>query len=292
MFISGCIILRNAIINDYPAVEAIQSVLPLVSEMVISIDPGDDNTWDVISALQDPKIRIIHSHWDMSKRSGGAVYAEETNKVLDAVNPKSDWILYIQADEVLHEKDHPKILEAAKRYAADPKVKGLLFRYIHFYGTYDYIGTGRQWYHAEVRMIKNDPSVRSYKDAQGFRIGNQKIPVAKIDADIYHYGWVKSPKKMKQKIGTTVVFYSNDDEGIQKLRTESTDFSFDNFGKLELYNGSHPQYMKERIASRNWHLDFDLSVNKYDLKDRLLILIEKITGVRLFAFRNYRIVRF
>jgi hypothetical protein len=227
----------------------------------------------------------------MSKRNGGVVYAEETNKVLDSVNTKADWILYIQADEVLHEKDYPNILEAAKKYRDDKKIKGLLFRYIHFYGTYDYVGSGRQWYNAEVRMIKNDKSIRSFKDAQGFRIGNTKIPVVKIDADIYHYGWVKSPKKMKQKIDTTIVFYNNDDEGIKKCREEITSFGFDNFGKLEHYIGSHPNTMKDRIATKNWHLDFDVSINKYDLKDRLLIFFEKITGIRLFAFRNYTIVR-
>ncbi|MFN5334564.1 MAG: glycosyltransferase family 2 protein [Bacteroidota bacterium] len=290
MYISGCIILRNAIINDYPAVEAIKSVLPLVDEMVVSIDPGDDNTLDVITALNEPKIKIITSAWDMTKRTGGVVYAEETNKVLDAVRPDSTWILYIQADEVLHEKDYSNILEAAKKYRDHKKVKGLLFRYIHFYGTYDYIGSGRQWYNAEVRMIKNDKSIRSYKDAQGFRIGNKKIPVAKVDADIYHYGWVKSPKKMKQKIDATHVFYNNDDI-VQDYKEAVALFKFDNFRKLEHYQGAHPQIMKDRIESQNWHLDFDVSINKYALKDRLLMYLEKITGVRLFAFRNYTIVR-
>jgi hypothetical protein len=219
------------------------------------------------------------------------VYADETNKVLDAVSSDADWILYIQADEVLHENDYPKILEAADKYRDNEKVKGLLFRYIHFYGTYDYVGNGRQWYRAEVRMIKNDSSIRSYKDAQGFRIGNNKIPVVKVDADVYHYGWVKSPKKMKQKIDTTIVFYNHNDENIQKFREEITSYSFDNFGKLSYYRGTHPQAMIERIATKNWQLDFDISVNQYSLKDRLLNFVEKITGIRLFDFRNYKVIR-
>lgn len=291
MIISGCIILRNAVVNDYPFVESILSVLPLVDEMIVSIDKGDDNTWDVITQINDPKIKIISSQWDMSKRSGGVVYADETNKVLDAVRPDSNWILYIQADEVLHEKDYPKILEAAKLYRNNTKVKGLLFRYIHFYGTYDYVGVGRQWYHAEVRMIKNDASIRSFKDAQGFRIGNTKIPVVKVDADVYHYGWVKSPEKMKKKIDNTIIFYNNDDEGIKRYREEVLSFAFDNFGKLGYFKGTHPAVMHERIQIKNWQLDFDISVNKYSFKDRLLIAFEKLTGVRLFAFRNYNIIR-
>jgi hypothetical protein len=288
MIISGCIMLRNAVINDYPFVESILSVLPLVDEMIVSVDKGDDNTLDIITQINDPKIKIIPSQWDMTKRSGGVVYAEETNKVLDAVRPDSNWILYIQADEVLHEKDYPKILEAAKLYANNKKVKGLLFRYVHFYGTYDYIGSGRQWYNAEVRMIKNDPSIRSYKDAQGFRIGTTKIPVVDVDAEVYHYGWVKSPEKMKKKMDTTIVYYSSDDEGIKRLRASELSYAFDNFGKLDYYIGTHPEVMLGRIQTKNWKLDLDISINQYSFKDRLLNTFEKLTGLRLFDFRNYR----
>ena len=291
MIISGCIILRNAVINDYPFVESIRSVLPLVDEMVVAIDSGDDNTAEVVATIHDPKIKIIHSSWDMSKRSGGVVYAEETNKVLDAVRRDATWIIYIQADEVFHEKDYPAIREAIRLYASNPKVQGLLFNYLHFYGTYDYIGTGRQWYKYEVRIIKNNPSIRSYKDAQGFRIGKQKIPSVKINATVFHYGWVKSPGKMKKKIDTTMVFYNSDDEGIKRYREEVLSFSFDNFGKLDYYKETHPLLMQERIRQKNWNLDFDVKANNYSLKDRLLMFFEKLTGVRPFDFTNYKIVK-
>lgn len=291
MNISGVIILRNAVINDYPAAESIRSVLPLVSEMIVSIDPGDDNTWDVISSMNDPKIKMIRSHWDMSKREGGKVYAEETNKALDAVSPDADWVFYIQADEVIHEKDHPAIIDTAKKYQHNNQVDGLLFRYIHFYGTYDFVGAGRQWYAYETRMIKNKSSIRSYKDAQGFRIGDQKINVVKVNADVYHYGWVKSPRKMKEKIDQTIVFYNNDDEGIRRYREDVIDFTFDNFGQLERFSGTHPMVMQERIDRQNWHLDFDLKKTTYSSKNKLLNMVEKWTGIRLFEFRNYRIIK-
>lgn len=291
MNISGVIILRNAVINDYPAVESIQSVLPLVNEMIVSIDPGDDNTWDVISSLNNPKIKMIRSFWDMSKREGGKVYADETNKALDEVSPDADWIFYIQADELIHEKDYNAILEAARDYQHQKKVEGLLFRYIHFYGTYDYVGVGRQWYGYETRMIKNNSSIRSYKDAQGFRIGDKKINVVKVNADVYHYGWVKSPRKMKEKIDQTIVFYNNDDEGIKRYREDVIDFAFDNFGQLERFSGTHPAVIQDRIGRQNWHLDFDVKKSTYSQKNKILNILEKWTGIRFFEFRNYRIIK-
>src|SRR3546814_9059009 len=52
----------------------------------------------------------------------------------------------------------------------------------------------------EVRVIRNDKSIRSYRDAQGFRKNNRKLRVKLIDAFIYHYGLVKSPAVMKEKL--------------------------------------------------------------------------------------------
>ena len=48
--------------------------------------------------------------------------------------------------------------------------KGLLFHYLHFYGTYDYVGDSRKWYDKEIRIIRNDKSIEAFKDAQGFPI--------------------------------------------------------------------------------------------------------------------------
>jgi hypothetical protein len=43
-------------------------------------------------------------------------------------------------------------------------------------------------------LSKTYPGIRSYRDAQGFRINDRKLKVKLIDAYIYHYGWVKPPK--------------------------------------------------------------------------------------------------
>lgn len=290
MKITGFTIVRNAVKNDYPVAEAIQSVLPVVDEMIISIDKGEDNSDELIRSIVSDKIKIVYSQWDMSLREGGKVYAAETNKAMTHVSGDTDWLLYIQADEIIHEKYHREILAAAKKYKDDKRVEGLLFGYLHFYGTYDYVGDSRKWYNYEVRMIRNDKSISSYKDAQGFRKGDKKLDVVLIDAMIYHYGWVKSPKQMMDKQKDIIRYYSPDDEGIERYRNASEIFDFDDFDSLKKFTGTHPAVMQQRIANKNWETTLDVNRKKFKLKDKLLFWFEKKSGKRLFAFKNYRLL--
>jgi hypothetical protein len=290
MTITGFTIIRNAVLNDYPIVEAIRSILPVVDEMLVSIGQGEDATEALIQSIGSAKIRIIHTVWDGQLHRGGEVLAIETNKAMDAICEEADWLFYIQGDEVVPEQYHAAIRSAATQYAGDRRVAGLLFNYLHFYGTYDYVGDSRQWYNREVRIIRNDKTIRSYKDAQGFRRNGQKLPVKPINAYVYHYGWVKSPAQMFQKQKNVSTLWHETEEQWRNLQKEDL-FDFKNhYDSLEKFKGQHPAVMEERIRRQNWHIELDTSAKKFSLKDRLLHWVEKKTGKRLFDFRNYKVV--
>ena len=208
MKVSGFTFIRNAIKYDYPIVEAIKSILPLCDEVVVAVGFSDDNTLELIKNI-DPKVRIIETIWDDTLREGGKTLALETDKAFQAISSDADWAFYIQGDEVVHEKYHTIILDSMHRYKDDNRVEGLLFNYTHFYGSYDYIGSSLSWYLDEIRIIKNNKNIFSYRDAQGFRkLPNIKLNVKKIPAYIYHYGWVKSCKKNKKRLikcGTMII---------------------------------------------------------------------------------------
>ncbi len=70
------------------------------------------------------------------------------------------WGVYIQADEVLHERGAEELAAAIQRHDGDPRVEGLLVRYLHFYGGFDTIATHRRWYRREVRAVRLDPGAR------------------------------------------------------------------------------------------------------------------------------------
>ena len=291
MKISGFTIVKNAVKNDYPAVESIRSILPVVDEMIVLLGDSDDETESLIRSIASDKIKIHHSVWDKSLVKGGEVLARETDKAFDLVSADSDWCFYIQADEVIHEKDHAVIRKTAEQYKDDPRVEGLLFNYLHFFGNYDYVADSRKWYHKEVRIIRNDKTIRAYRDAQGFRRENKKLLVKPVDATVYHYGWVKNPRKMKEKLKNLAGLWSDSiDAPANQKRLAGEVFDFNQFDSLRHFMDEHPAVMKLRIAEKNWTADLDISKKKFSAKEKLLYWIEKKTGKRLFDFKNYRLL--
>lgn len=290
MKISGFTIIKNAVQNDYPILEAITSILPVVDEMVVAVGDSTDDTEALIRSIQSDKIRIVPSVWDTSINKGGSVLAVETNKAFQHISPDSDWAFYIQGDEVVHEKYHPAIRAAAEKYRDNKKVDGLLFNYLHFFGTYDYIGDSRKWYHKEVRIIRNDKTISAFRDAQGFRRNGEKINVKPVDAYVYHYGWVKSPKQMIEKQKNVIAFWEDQGEEKKEKILSAEVFDFNQFDSLERFTGTHPLVMQNRIKEKNWDINVDITKKKFSAKERLLYWFEKKTGRRLFDFKNYRII--
>jgi len=287
MKVTGFTIIRNAIKFDYPVMEAITSILPICDEFIVGIGSSEDETKQLIQSIASDKIRIIETVWDDSKREGGLVLSIETNKVFDAIGSDTDWCFYIQSDECVHENELHTIQEAMLKYKDDKDVQGLLFNYKHFYGHYNFIGAGRRWYSKEIRIIKNDKTIRSYKDAQGFRtLDNQKLKVKQIAASIHHYGWVKPPKAQQAKQENFHKMW-HDDEWMKKNIPVVEEFDYSNIDFLEEYQGSHPNVYKKRLADANWKFVYDKNKIKVSFKNRILYAIEKIFGWRIGENKNY-----
>jgi hypothetical protein len=287
----GFTFIRNAVKYDYPVKEAISSILPLCDEVVVSVGNSEDRTEELIQSIDSSKIRQFPSVWNDQLRSGGKVLAEETNKAFDHIRADADWCIYIQGDEVIHEKYYQAIEEAMRIYKNDSRVEGLLFKYLHFYGSYDYTADSRNWYDREIRVIRNDKTIRSYLDAQGFRKNGQKLMVKPVDAYVYHYGWVKPPDLQLKKINDFHKLWTRDD-GAFKNEFQTTDFVFDysRIDSLSLFTGTQPRVMQERINAKNWKISLNIQNKNLSLKGKLLHWMEKKTGKRLFDYKNYKII--
>lgn len=291
MKVSGFSFIKNAVHFGYPIVESITSVLPLCDEFVIAVGDSTDGTRQLIENINDNRIRIVDTTWDETIRIGGRVLATETDKAFKAIASDSDWAFYIQGDEVLHEKYLRTVEAAMVQYKNDKRVDGLLFKYLHFWGSFDFVGDSSRWYRNEIRIIKNDKSIYSYRDAQGFRKGdNQKLHVKPIDAYIYHYGWVREPKTMQNKALGVGKYWSEEGYDEQKVKFDENDFDYNKIDVLKKFTGTHPSVMKGRIDRNNWKFDFDIAKNKPKLKDRFKNTLEKLTGRRFFDYKNYRVI--
>lgn len=289
MKVSGFTFIRNAVLLDYPIVAAIQSILPLCDEILVAVGNSTDDTLGLIQNI-DPKVRIIQTTWDDTLRENGRVLAVETDKALAAINPEADWAIYIQGDEVMHEADHPEILKAMTRFQHDQDVDGLLFDYLHFYGSYDYIGVSNNWYKKEIRIIKPSRGIFSFRDAQGFRKApDQKLKVAPANARVFHYGWVKDPQAMQRKQESFHKLW-HDDAWLEKNIKVATAFDYeDHIHELARFEGTHPQWIAERIVERNWTFQTDISRNKKSLKNKIKDLLKAI-GIDTH-YANYTLIR-
>lgn len=294
--ISGFTIIRNGIQYDYPFIESLRSMLPIVDELVINVGHGTDDTLNEIKKFitneaSGKKVTVFESHWpldDPEKRKEGKILSEQTNLALEKCN--YDWCLYLQADEVLSEQDHSKILNATKQYANNAQVDGLLFDYIHFYGSFDIVQNSRSAYRREVRVIKKSSGCRSIGDAQSFRHPDGTKPsVVHCGSKIYHYGWVRTPDAMKEKTAFMDTLY----HGKSKDGSIATgdNYRYKKIIGLFPFLGNHPKYMQDRIQKKNWKWDIQNSPLEWkivDLKKIALNSFEQLTGIRLFEYRSYK----
>ncbi len=295
MKVTGFTIIRNAIKFDYPVVEAITSILPICDEFIVAVGNSEDDTLNLIKNINSHKIKIIETVWDDTLRQGGQVLAIETNKAFDAISKDTDWCFYIQSDECVHQDFLPTIKVAMQEHKNNKAVDGLLFNYTHFYGSYHYVGNSNRWYRKEIRIIKNDKTIRSYKDAQGFRkndtsgLATIKLNVKQIDASIYHYGWVKPPKAQQAKQQEFHKMW-HDDEWMKKNIAQVAEFDYSQIDGLDEFKGTHPQVFQNRVQQANWNFNFDKTKLKISSKDKLKRFVFKYTGWMMGEYRNYKVL--
>ena len=290
MKVYGFSFVRNAVKFDYPFREALLSIVPLCDEIIVAVGKSDDNTLEVLRCLH-PKIKLIETNWDENLKEGGKVFAAETNKAFMALPADCDWAFYIQGDEVIHEQYLPVIKKAMEDNLNDKRVDGLLFQYLHFFGSYGYVGARYSWYRREIRIVRNRQDIYSFRDAQGFRKGNnEKLRVKLIDAFVYHYGWVRNPKAMHKKLASSETLYHGG--SVDENADENRVFEYDKAAEPVIkFTGSHPEIMQQRVQSQDWSFNPDPHFRYTSKKDWLKRKIASLTGWIPFEYRNYKIIK-
>jgi len=314
MRISGFSMVRNADSLYYPIKQAIASILPIVDEFVLAL--GDctegDRTREEVLSLNSPKLRIIDTVWDLHTYPNGMENAHQTDIAREACS--GDWLFYLQADEVVHEQDLDTIVSRCEQLLEDPDVEGLLFDYYHFWGDYTHHQKSHGWYPHEIRIIRNDPDIHSWESAQSFRripnfdgltyrqqAGTSKLKVAKANASIYHYGWVRPPALMQNKRKALDTIHKGSDKVRAMYAHDASEFDYGPLNLCSRFEGSHPEVMREWIERFDWSdalreggpLPKNRMRFKHEkLKYRILTWIEQhlLNGRRLGEFQNYQLL--
>ena len=315
MKISGFTFLRNGAKLHYPLVESILSVLPIVDEFVVALgdcDEGDD-TQERLEAIDSDKLRIVHTKWDLDRYTHGTIYAQQTDAAKEHCT--GDWLLYVQGDEVIHEDDWDNIRQSCEHWLKDERVDAMLFDYMHFWGDYNHVHHSHRWYKQEMRLVRNDPTIHSIRDAQSFRriphfdpayyrdkSGTEKLTAVHSGARIFHYGWVRPPSRMKTKVTAFVRHHQN--KGIESRSDETVleeEFNYGPLGQLEKFTGTHPAVMSERAKGVDWASSLNYSSKRAKpgelhvherFKYRAISWAERnlFGGRHIFASRNYEML--
>ncbi len=301
MKVSAFTYVRNGLQLDYPFIESIQSILPIIDEYIVVLGDSTDGSREAIVALNNSKIKIIDTIWDENMRSDGKIFAQQANIGLDNVSKDADWIFHLQADEVVHEKDLPLIKDAMKKYLNEPKVEGLLFDFINFFGDYLHYAPSRRFHQKEIRVIRNNINFRSYKDSQGFRYftnpadmeneKGRKLSVKKIDASVYHYSYVKDPNVQLKKHLVFGNRWQQNDEWIKEfLQINKNGFDYGRIDFLKKFDETHPAVMQSKIKKQDWNFIYDASKNNMSVKEKFMKMLQDVTGKQFFINKNYKIV--
>ncbi len=284
--LSGFTIVRNAVQLDYPVIPAIRSILDICDEVVVNVGKSEDGTRDLVAGLGDPRIRILDTEWDFSCGSGAL--SIETNRAMAAC--RGAWGLYIQADEVLHETGAAILVANLREWHGDPGVEGLLVDYVHFYGDFDTIATNRHWYRREVRCVRLGADIRSYQDAQGFRVGAdlRRVRARATGARMFHYGWAGPSQAVRRKLAASKEIFT---EAVDRLEARAARrHALDWTPLLRPFRGTHPEAAREWIAARRDGRERAVGPRSFRLGHLRLYLsdwIERLTGARVFEYRNY-----
>ncbi len=267
--------------------ESIRSALPLCDEFVVNVGPCEDRTIDMIKEIDTPKIRLIENQWNENMQDRGFVYGQQKN--IAHYNCTGDWAFYLEADEVLHEEDLPKIRAAMSKHLDDDEVEALVFDYLHFYGNHKTYAWSPAWYKRAPRIIKN--KLRSYSpDGLFFLIlaANKRgrYPRSALaDATIYHYGWVRSEEEMNLKAAKVEKYWGKTPQQINYSRIDQS--------VLREFSGQHPAVMSEWLPKGNPGLfvaDPSHKLTNREKRHQILMRFEQWFGLE-FSKKHYKLVR-
>lgn len=287
MRVSGFTFVRNGIRLGYPFEASIRSILPIVDEFIVCVGAGEDGTRDRVAAIGDPRIRMVDSVWNEGMRDRGFVYAQQ--KMIAHFNCTGDWAFYLEADEVVHERDLPAVAKGMERYLDRPEVEALAFDYLHFYGTPSQVADSPAWYRRAVRIVRNAVRVFS-PDGLFFAVLQSNLRgryprAATVGVPIYHYGHVRSVANMARKVSGAGQFWGGQSG------------SFGGYGRIDPqvirpFAGSHPAVVREWLASeaeQEWQPDPGYRLSGRERRHRMMMWMERTFGLEL-SKKHFRLV--
>jgi hypothetical protein len=95
----------------------------------------------------------------------------------------------------------------------------------------------------------------------------------------------------QKNVGSSVKYY-RDDPWLSKFFVPEKTYEYsEKVERIEPFDGTHPEVMKERINRKNWKCEPDLSLRYGSVKDRIKGVIGDLLGWYPGEYRNNRLVK-
>lgn len=264
IMISAHLITHQCMVLDYCVEATIRCMMDLCDDIYINDGNSTDGTLDLLYSLQNEygkdRINLWVRNWHHTRR----MWTDEKNFILDKI-PMDAYVLAIDADEVLHERDFHLI-----KSAVNNNIKASSFNVIHFYGRPTHYIQGPMWYRSHTRLWHRSTGIRLVHRERGCAddvLWPDGSPAhlerhTCCGARIYHYGNCRHPRAlgMKSKKADDLYRSSVNYVGGKLASPRSFTYAFDTVGVIE-FKDTHPKYISEWYES---HKDQPTSYNAND----------------------------
>ena len=247
--VSGLTIIRNGVRLNYPFIEAIRSALSICDEYIVVAGDSDDETLEHLASLDDPRVRIIHTHWSPQLRPQKCLLAQQTNMGLGFCRGR--WCLYLQANEVLHEDSLPHLRHLMEQHVDDDEIEAMLLERLTLWSDYEhYIPVYPRRFKYTARIIRPNIGTYSIRDGMSFAIFDGfstrgRYPRS-IDtgADLFRYGYVHSVTQQEAKFKSAVHKPESGEQADDDFYHQFYPRQF-----ISRFDSPHPLVMADRIAA-------------------------------------------
>lgn len=233
-------------IKDHPNIKKIAVVEGAVRKFAhaatddgLSEDSTATKVYEVLFEENGHKIIYDRYGWAFDK-------SELRNRAIDLLGNSVDYVLVVDADELWKHEDIDRLIESFKQNMN----KSVFWpKFYHFWKKQDLIAIGSQWDKPLFRCFKFSDKTLRFKEhhlaprgKDGILV-NEKGEVFLDDVFVYHYGAMKSEKRIKDKLE----FYKKRDKQLFVKDTwtdwkpgKPTQWTHGG-GTVEKFEGTHPK---------------------------------------------------
>lgn len=142
----------------------------------------------------------------------------------------------------------------------NPRIDGISFRYLHFYGSPLYVQDNPlKWYTRAVRAVRTGRGIVSVGDALKFRRMDgdraRRVREYRSPVRVFHYGWARPPEIMVEKQRNLDRLWNDDAALADKYSSMTAEKIYSDNRHLVPFRGTHPALMAQKVAQASWKFE-------------------------------------